>query len=116
MEGRKIYYAWNKSDKMQRVKKGKIGALVAAKFPGGSVKSAKIIKNDVADEKLIVETAYGRRVTVGYEDVIWLKTNNTDFWPRRVQELLKKSESDKVARGAESMSSHKSRVYVKSKQ
>lgn len=63
------------------------GNLIAFRCNGYRVKSAKIIKKSSAENKLLVETKYGKRFLMPYDDVVWV--NTTGHWPRWVYNLLK---------------------------
>lgn len=72
--------------KVQYLDTAEIGTLVAFAFKGGA-KSAKIINRSVKDRKLEVETEYGARLTIDYDDVLWIKTGTR--WPKGIYNLLK---------------------------
>lgn len=64
-----------------------IGTIVAFRTQNGKVKSAKVINKSSKYRKLKLETKYGAKYIVGYEDVIWVKTGKR--FPRGVYNLLK---------------------------
>lgn len=64
-----------------------VGNLIAFRTAGFKVKSAKIIKKSTSDEKLLVETKYGKQFLIPFSDVVWV--NTTGHWPRWVYNLLK---------------------------
>ncbi len=55
------------------------------------VKSAKVIRKSTKDEKLMLETVYGRRYVVDYSDVLWVNTNG--YWPKWIYNLMKENEN-----------------------
>lgn len=83
---RSIKMAKESDKKIQYLDTVSIGTLVAFAYEGGA-KSAKIINRSVADRKLEVETEYGAKIFINYEDVLWVKTGAR--WPRGVYSLLK---------------------------
>lgn len=72
--------------KTQYLDTAAIGTLVAFAYNGGA-KSAKIIGRSTKDKKLEVETEYGARMVISYEDVLWIKTGTR--WPKGIYNLLK---------------------------
>lgn len=72
--------------KVRYLNTAEIGTLVAFAYNGGA-KSAKIINRSVKDKKLEVETEYGVRMTIDYDDVLWIKTGTR--WPKGIYNLLK---------------------------
>lgn len=64
-----------------------VGNLIAFRTVDFKVKSAKIIKKSTDEEKLLIETKYGKQFLIPYDDVIWV--NTTGHWPRWVYNLLK---------------------------
>lgn len=77
--------------KVQYLDTAEIGTLVAFAFKGGA-KSAKIINRSTKDRKLEVETEYGAKLTIDYEDVLWIKTGTR--WPKGIYNLLKGYDSE----------------------
>lgn len=73
-----------KRTKLDRVREGRKGMLVAAIFPGGKIKSAKIVRNYCQQELLAVETKYGRSLRVKYADVVWIQERPECRWPKGV--------------------------------
>lgn len=72
--------------KVQYLDTAELGTLVAFAYKGGA-KSAKIINRSTKDKKLEVETEYGAKLTISYEDVLWIKTGTR--WPKGIYNLLK---------------------------
>lgn len=64
-----------------------VGNLIAFRTADFKVKSAKIIKKSSDEEKLLVETKYGKQFLIPFSDVVWV--NTTGHWPRWVYNLLK---------------------------
>lgn len=77
-----------KANCIKYVENAEVGAIIAFK-PNGQVnaKSAKIVKKSTAGRKFLVETNYGARYIVNYEDVMWVKTGKR--WPKWVYDSLK---------------------------
>ena len=65
--------------------------IVAFRTDQYAVKSAKVIRKSTRDHKLMLETVYGRRYTVSYDDIIWVNTNG--YWPKWVYLLMKENEN-----------------------
>lgn len=72
---------------MQYIENAPIGTLVAFRLPNGKVKSAKIINRSNKQQKLKLETSYGKQFIIPYADVVWVRS--TDKWPRGVYNQLK---------------------------
>lgn len=66
------------------------GTIVAFRFPSGRVKSAKIVRRSTSNRVLEVETEYGSRHVISFDDVIWVKSG--DRWPKNVYKMLKGDE------------------------
>ena len=77
----------NMEQKMQYIENAPIGTLVAFRLPNGKVKSAKIINRSNKQQKLKLETSYGKQFIIPYTDVVWVRS--TDKWPRGVYNQLK---------------------------
>jgi len=77
----------NMEQKMQYIENAPIGTLVAFRLPNGKVKSAKIINRSNKQQKLKLETSYGKQFVISYIDVIWVRS--TKKWPRGVYNQLK---------------------------
>lgn len=73
--------------KMRYVENIELGTLVAFRLPNGRIKSAKVIRKSSKDRKLQLETDYGAKYIVSYEDIVWVRTGKR--WPRGVYNLLK---------------------------
>lgn len=69
------------------VEEAEIGMLVAFRIDNTKVKSAKIVKKSTSDKKFLLETKYGAKFLVDFNDVIWV--NTTGRWPRWVFKLMK---------------------------
>lgn len=69
------------------VDEANVGDLVAFRTKAYNVKSAKIVSKDNASKKACLETKYGMKFTVDFEDIIWVNTNG--HWPKWVYNLLK---------------------------
>jgi len=84
--------------KMPYIENVKIGTLVAFRLSNGRVKSAKVIRKSTKNRKLMLETNYGAKYVVSYDDIIWVRTGKR--WPRGVYNLLKGlvDENDKKER------------------
>jgi len=73
--------------KMPYIENVEIGTLVAFRLSNGKVKSAKVIRKSTKNRKLKLETDYGAKYIVSYNDIIWVRTGKR--WPRGVYKLLK---------------------------
>jgi hypothetical protein len=73
------------------IEDAEIGTIVAAIFPNGKVKSAKIINKSSKNKKLKLETSYGKEVIVPYKDIIWVRYG--ERWPRGILALMKSNEN-----------------------
>jgi hypothetical protein len=72
------------------VEDAEIGTFVAAIFPNGKVKSAKIINKSTKNKKLKLQTSYGLEVVVQYKDVLWVRAGKR--WPKGILMLMKSNE------------------------
>lgn len=70
-----------------------VGELIAFRTCNFKVKSAKVIKRASADRKFLVETKYGKRFLVSFDDILWVNTNGR--WPRWIYNLMKGIEDAK---------------------
>lgn len=77
----------NMEQKLKYIEGAPIGTLVAFRLPNGKVKSAKIINRSNKQQKLKLETSYGRQFVIPYNDVVWVRS--TEKWPRGVYNQLK---------------------------
>lgn len=68
-----------------------VGDLVAFRTSSYKVKSAIVVRKSSSDEKLMLETKYGKQFFIGYEDVVWVNTNG--YWPKWVYNLMKGNEN-----------------------
>jgi hypothetical protein len=75
------------AQKMQYIENVEIGTLVAFRLYNGKVKSAKVIRKSTKNRKLKLETDYGAKYIVSYDDIVWVRTGKR--WPRGVYKLLK---------------------------
>lgn len=83
--------------KVTYIESAAMGTLVAFKLPSGKVKSAAIIKRASASRMLMLETSYGARFVVSYDDVLWVRTGK--LWPKGVYQLLKGQVTSSDAEG-----------------
>lgn len=77
-------------DKKERIQRAEEGLLLAYRYQtpkGQFAGTAKIIVNNRAMQELTIETRLGSRFTIGYNQVIWVKTGR---WPKGVLEELKR--------------------------
>lgn len=77
------------------IEQAAIGTLLAFKLPSGKARSAAIVDRDKQLCTLVVETAYGARYVISYDDVLWVRTGKR--WPAGVYAALtegRASESD----------------------
>lgn len=75
------------AQKMPYIENVEIGTLVAFRLSNGKVKSAKVTRKSTKNRKLKLETNYGAKYIVSYDDIVWVRTGKR--WPRGVYKLLK---------------------------
>ena len=75
------------AQKMPYIENIEIGTLVAFRLFNGKVKSAKVTRKSTKNRKLMLETDYGAKYIVSYDDILWVRTGKR--WPRGVYKLLK---------------------------
>lgn len=63
------------------------GVLVAFKTDTGKVKSAMIMKRSTSKRRFLLETKYGAKYKVSFDDVLWVRTNKR--WPKGIFQLLR---------------------------
>lgn len=73
--------------KQKYVDDAQVGTLVAFKCDTGRVKSAMIIKRSTSKRRFLLETKYGAKYKVSFEDVLWVRTNKR--WPKGIFKLLR---------------------------
>lgn len=78
--------------KLEYVETAPIGSLIAFYAPDGKVRTAKITKRSVKNQKLKVQTEYKAEYIVTFTDVLWVRTGTR--WPRGVYNLLKGIKND----------------------
>ena len=59
-----------------------VGKIVAFRDNAGRTKSAKIKRVSTSNKMVEVETAYGQKHLVCFENILWVKTNGR--WPRGI--------------------------------
>lgn len=52
-------------------------------------RSAKVVRKSTKRQKLEVETAYGRKLIIGFDIVLWVKKTIDAKWPHGIYKLLK---------------------------
>lgn len=72
--------------KVPYIESASVGTLVAFRLPNGKVKSAALVNRSSASRVVLLETAYGARYRVSYDDIVWVRTGK--FWPKGVYQLL----------------------------
>ena len=65
-----------------------IGSLVAFKEESGKVNTAMVIKRHKTKPMFMLETKYQKQFLVNYEDILWVKSENS-HWPKGIYQLLK---------------------------
>lgn len=78
----------NSENKLKYLENIECGTIIAFNTDG-KVISAKVIKKSLSRKKLMVETSYGKSYTIGWEDVIWVKTGKR--WPKGIYNMFKKN-------------------------
>lgn len=63
------------------------GVLVAFKTDTGKVKSAMIVKRSTSKRRFLLETKYGAKFKVSFDDILWVRTNKR--WPKGIFQLLR---------------------------
>lgn len=63
------------------------GMLIAFVCSDGKARTAKVIRKSTTDRVVEVETEYGARFIVNFDDILWVKTGTR--WPKFVYEMLK---------------------------
>lgn len=68
------------NDRMSYVEQAKVGNFIAYRKEGsGKTKSAKVIRKSTTDRCYMVESKYGTRVIVSFDEVVWVRTGQ--HWP-----------------------------------
>ena len=65
-----------------------IGSLVAFREESGKINTAMIIKRHKTKPMFMLETKYEKQFLVNYEDIRWVKSENS-HWPKGIYLLLK---------------------------
>ncbi|MCR5587488.1 MAG: hypothetical protein K6F77_08145, partial [Lachnospiraceae bacterium] len=92
-EAKKLKEKKNLTDEERAAKKrkyiddAKVGVLVAFKTDTGKVKSAMIMKRSTSKRRFLLETQYGAKYKVSFDDVLWVRTNKR--WPKGIFQLLR---------------------------
>lgn len=73
--------------KKKYVDDAQVGTLVAFRCDTGKVKSAMIIKRSTSKRRFLLETKYGAKYKVSFDDVLWVRTNKR--WPKGIFKLLR---------------------------
>lgn len=73
--------------KQKYIEDAKVGTLVAFKTDTGKVKSAMIMKRSTSKRRFLLETKYGAKYKVSFDDVLWVRTNKR--WPKGIFQLLR---------------------------
>lgn len=73
--------------KKKYVEDAQVGVLVAFKTDTGKVKSAMIMKRSTSKRRFLVETKYGAKFKISFDDVLWVRTNKR--WPKGIFNLLR---------------------------
>lgn len=80
------------SDKMLYIGKAKVEDIVAFKDKRDLVRSGKIIKNDVDNQKMVIQIKSGKTFYITYSDILWVTTEDNKKWPKEILRLLKESQ------------------------
>lgn len=72
--------------KLSYIKTAKKGTLLAFRVSDTKAKSAKVTMNRVEEKMLEVETSYGVRYAIAYDEVLWVKTGAR--WPKGVMKMF----------------------------
>lgn len=80
--------------KQKYVDDAKVGTLVAFRCDTGKVKSAMIIKRSTSKRRFLLETQYGAKYKVSFDDVLWVRTNKR--WPKGIFKLLRGETTEQI--------------------
>lgn len=80
--------------KQKYVDDAQVGTLVAFRCDTGKVKSAMIIKRSTSKRRFLLETKYGAKYKVSFDDVLWVRTNKR--WPKGIFKLLRGEETEQI--------------------
>ena len=80
--------------KQKYVDDAKVGTLVAFRCDTGKVKSAMIIKRSTSKRRFLLETQYGAKYKVSFDDVLWVRTNKR--WPKGIFKLLRGETAEQI--------------------
>lgn len=80
------------SDKLLYIGKAKVDDIIAFKDKRDLVRSGKITKNDVDNQKMVIQIKSGKVFYVSYSDVLWVTTEDNKKWPKEILKLLKESQ------------------------
>lgn len=73
--------------KKKYIEDAQVGTLVAFRTDTGRVKSAMIKKRSTSKRRFLLETNYGAKYKVSFDDILWVRTNKR--WPKGIFQLLR---------------------------
>lgn len=73
--------------KRRYIEDAQVGTLVAFRTDTGRVKSAMIKKRSTSKRRFLLETNYGAKYKVSFDDILWVRTNKR--WPKGIFQLLR---------------------------
>lgn len=88
LKEKKVLSDEERAEKKKRyIEDAQVGTLVAFKTDTGKVKSAMIKKRSTSKRRFLLETKYGAKYKVSFDDVLWVRTNKR--WPKGIFQLLR---------------------------
>lgn len=76
-------------NKKQYIDNAVVGVqLIAFRELSGKLNTGKLIEKDIESQILVLETSYGKRFVIGYDNVLWVKSPKTR-WPQPIYKELK---------------------------
>lgn len=94
LEKKKLTDEEKAAKKQKYVDDAQVGTLVAFRCDTGKVKSAMIIKRSTSKRRFLLETKYGAKYKVSFDDVLWVRTNKR--WPKGIFKLLRGEETEQI--------------------
>lgn len=80
--------------KKKYVEDAKVGTLVAFRCDTGKIKSAMIVKRSTSKRRFLLETKYGAKYKVSFDDVLWVRTNKR--WPKGIFKLMRGETTEQI--------------------
>lgn len=93
------------SNKILYIEKAKLGDIVAFRDKRELVRSGKITKNDIENQKMVIQIKSGKNYFISYSDILWVTSEENKKWPKDILKLLKESQQKIVDNFNHTMSS-----------